>query len=462
MNLKHKNLINIIVGLLAGILVSLIVPGNFSLQARIALGVVVLMVYWWVTRPVHLAVTALVPLVVNSFYPMIPMKDMLNDYASPIILLILGASILTSAWTLHGLDKRVALKSLTVLGPSVGKQIAVWFALAVVMSAFMPNMVVVTALCPIAFSMVKYSGSDEGSTSSYLLLLAIAWGAGLGGFGTPMGGAMNLVAITNIEKYTGTEFFYGNWVVKMLPYLVILSVVTVAYLLLIKKDIKQFKGGREFFKEQLSKMGCISKAEILSLALLGAAVLMALARPLYEKLLPDFKPPYVFLLLGLLAFFIGSGKGKKIITWKYAVKNINWGLIILFAGGIAIGGLIIDTGAAEQIAGMMSGQGSPFLVILIIVAAGMFLANTSSNTAACAVLIPIVISVAIGLNNDPLPYVFLAAAACNSAYALPTSIRAVPVGFGLDTGFMFKKGIVAIVISYLALVAAGYVMIILL
>jgi len=458
---KHRTTLYIILGVVLAVGIVLIMPDSFSMQARVALGVIALMIFWWITRPVHLAVTALIPLVVNAFYEMIPMKDMLTDYASPIILLILGASILTSAWTLHGLDKRVALNSLTFIGPSVGKQIAIWFTLSLIMSAFMPNMVVVTALCPIAYSMVKYSKSSETGTSLYLLLLAIVWGAGIGGFGTPMGGAMNLVAISNIELYTGAEFFYNEWVLNMLPYLVVLSLGTIIFLLLIKRDEKSFSGSKAFYQEQLLKLEKFSKAEIISLVLLAVAVILSFVRPFYQEILPGFKPPYVFLLIGLLSFFIKSGDGKRIMDWKYASKNINWGLIVLFAGGLAIGGLIIETGAAAVIANLMSDQGNILIFILIIVAVGMFLANTSSNTAACAVLIPIVISVAVGLGSSPMPYIFLAAAACNSAFALPTSIRAVPVGYGLETGFMFKKGIGAIAVSYIVLVVTGYIFIVL-
>lgn len=149
------------------------------------------------------------------------------------------------------------------------------------------------------------------------------------------------------------------------------------------------------------------------------------------------------------------------MEWKYAAKSVNWGLMILFAGGLSIGGMIVDTGAAASIAGLVTGSGGLFLLILMIVGFGMFLANTSSNTAACAVLIPIVITIVAGTGGNPLPYVFLTVAACNSAYALPTSIRAVPVGYGLEPGYMFNKGLGAIVISYMVICAAGYISIML-
>lgn len=53
------------------------------------------------------------------------------------------------------------------------------------------------------------------------ILLAIVWGAGIGGFGSPLGGAANLVAISYLEKLTGQEFMYIDWVVRFLPLLVL-------------------------------------------------------------------------------------------------------------------------------------------------------------------------------------------------------------------------------------------------
>jgi len=119
---------------------------------------------------------------------------------------------------------------------------------------------------------------------------------------------------------------------------------------------------------------------------------------------------------------------------------------------------MVSTGATESIAQYVisyniTGQ---LGLIMIFVLLGMFLANTSSNTAACAALIPIVISIVSALPYNPLPYVYVSAAACNSAFLLPTSIRAIPLAYGMDTGFMLKKGIVAVIITFVCLVSIGY------
>ncbi len=454
-----NRIVHILVGLLLGTAVLVALPDSFSMQARVASGVIMLMLYWWITGPVHLAITALVPLVVNSIYEMIPMKGMLEDYFNPIVLLIFGASILTAAWSIHGLDRRVALKALSSFGMSVNRQVAIFFLISLAMSAFMPNMVVVAALCPIAFSVVGFSGLGADTKVSYAFLLAIAWGAGLGGFATPMGGAMNLVVISNIENLTGREFLYWQWVINALPYIIILAGVTLMYLLVIRKENKNLPGTREHYAGQLSALGKMKRGETYSLIMLAAAVLVSFARPFYQNILPGLTPQFVFLAIGILAFFVRVEDKKPLIDWKQANQKINWGLMILFAGGIALGGLIVDTGAAGTMAELISGSGGRAILpmIALAVAVGMFLANTSSNTAACAITIPLVVSVSTGLGINPLVPVFITAASCNSAFALPTSIRAVPVGYGLDTGFMFRRGIAINGILYLVLVSAGYI-----
>ena len=449
------------IGLFAAVL--LLPEVLFPWQARVALATIALMIYWWITRPVHIAVTALLPIAINSLFNMTSMTDVLADYFDSVVVLLIGAGIILACWSSSGLDKRIALLGLTLIGTSLKKQLVVWFLLATVMSMFLPNAVVAATLCPIAEAMLRYGradGADGGDKKPlYLIMLAIVWGAGLGGFGTPLGGAMNLVVINYIEQLTGHEYMYITWTLRMLPYLVLLVAGTCVYLLLVKTKTKQLEGSREYFAAEYKKIGKPRRSEIMALALFLVALVLAFLRPLYEPLLPELKPFYAFLLMGILAFFIRGEAGRRLITWDFAVQKINWSLIILFSGGLAAGNLIIATGAADAVAGALTSSGltSIYLLLLIFIAFGLFLANSSSNTAAVAVLIPIVISTAGAMNMDPLPYVYIASAACNCAYALPTSIRAIPVGYGLSVNFMLKKGLVAVAISLVLLAAAAAV-----
>jgi len=460
---KGKNLRNTLIGIGLFAVVLLLPEALFEWPARVALATITLMIFWWITRPVHIAVTALLPIAVNALFGMTSMTDVLADYFDSVVVLLIGAGIILACWSSSGLDKRIALLGLRLIGTSLKKQLIVWFLLATVMSAFLPNAVVAAALCPIAAAMLRFSHADgEGGGDKkplYLIMLSIVWGAGLGGFGTPLGGAMNLVAIKYIEQMTGQEYMYVTWTLQMLPYLVLLVAGTVVYLLLVRTDTKRLEGSREYFASEYKKLGRAKRSEVIALVLFAAALALAFTRPLYEKLIPDFKPFFAFLLMGLLAFFLWGDERKPLITWDFAVGKLNWSLIILFSGGIAAGNLIISTGAADAVAAALasSGLNNIYLVMLIFIALGLFLSNASSNTAAVAVLIPIVISMTSALGLNPLPYVYITATACNCAYALPTSIRAIPVGYGLSVNYMLKKGLVAAAVSLVILIAAATV-----
>lgn len=459
---RNRHIVHLALGAALFAAILLLPEAMLAREARLALATMALMVYWWVTRPVHVAVTALLPIVVNAVFAMAPMNGVLADYFSQIVVLLIGAHVLIACFIGSGLDRRIALKALTLIGTSVKKQLVVWFLLAALMSAFLPNAVVAATLCPIAAAMVRFSmagGPEPAETkSSHLIQLAIVWGTGLGGFGTPLGGAMNLVAIDYIESFTGSEYMYVTWTLKMLPYLLALCAGVLAYMLTIRPDVPHFPGSRAYFKEEYAKLGGMRRSERTAFALFLVSVLLAFARPLYETLLPELKPYYVFLIAGVAAFLIRGEDKAPLVTWELAAKHMNWGLILLFSGGLAAGNLIIATGAADAVARAVVSLHVPsmYLLTLVFIAFGMLLANTSSNTAAVAVLLPVVIGIASGMNLDPLPYLYLAAAACNCAYVLPTSIRAIPVGYGLDIRFMFKKGMAAVAITMALLAATAF------
>lgn len=462
-----KTAANILIGIALFAALYFLLPRNvFSPEAGLALATIALMVYWWITRPVHIAVTALLPVLLNSVFNIVPMPSVLADYFSPVAVLLLGSGMILVCWTASGLDKRIALRALTVIGTSVKTQLVVWFFLSTLLSAFLPNAVVAAALCPIAVSMIKFSSSENSDLSKsrmlFLILLSIVWGAGLGGFGTPLGGAMNLVAISHIEALTGHEYMYAEWTLQMLPYLITLSAGVCVYLLLVKTDAKRLEGSKAYFKSEYHKIGKAKKSEILSLALFLIAVALAFTRPLYQQIVPEFKPYYAFLLMGVIAFFLKREDGQNLISWDFAAKNINWGMIILFSGGLAAGNLIISTGAADAVAAVLTkinAENIPVLIFLFILLS-LFLSNASSNTAAVAVSVPVAIGITSAMSLDAMPFIFLVSAACNCAFVLPTSIRAIPVAYGMDVRFMLLKGAAALTISFVLLCVVGYLQVV--
>ncbi len=447
--MKTKNkLIHLLVGPVLFFASIFFLPASvfLSLQARAAVGSLLWMAYSWITGPVDYAVTALLPIGINAVVQIAPMEGIISQYASETILLLLGASILTASWEKTGLDKRISTIFLRWVGISLTTQVIFWFLLSAALSALLPNAVVAATLVPIAVSMLKHAGQEDvkNSPSASLILLTIVWGAGLGGLATPLGGAMNLVVVQYLEKVTGQEFMYVDWVVRFAPIMLVLVVSNLAFLMLIKPKDSDLPGSKEYFKELQKKLGKMSAEEVISLALFALASLLAFSRQLYAEWLPGLKPAYVFIICGILSFVPGVVKGQPMLNWSEAQRKVEWGLIYMFAGGLAIGELITGSGVDAILGSLLqnSGVSGTFPLVLIIIALTLILSDISSNTATAAITLPIVVSLTTALNLNPIPYIYAATVGINISYSLPTSIRAIPVGYGLEPKYMFKRGVV--------------------
>lgn len=414
---------------------------------------------WWIARPVHIAVTALLPIAVNAALSLVPMQLVVSQYFSEIIVLILAADFLCMTWTVTGLDKRLSLRILCSLSGSFRRQIALWLTVSAVLSVFLPNVVVCTLMTPVAVAMLRYAGEPPVSRSRLAvpLLLAVAWGAGIGGVGSPLGGAANLVAISYIEGITGHEFMYISWFSRFLPFLGALLLVNLCILFLIPVPHKTLSAAKDYFRAQYKALGPMAKGERLSLGLFLAATVLAFLRPLYAPLLPGMKPAYVFLIFALVCFIVRTGKGQPLLTWSLAEKETMWGLLILFGGGLALGRLVTETGGAAALSRLitMLPLSGGAMTILAFTLFCVVLTEISSNTAAAAIAMPIIQNLTETMGLSPIPYLLLATAAVNTAYILPVSIRAIPVSYGLDASAMARWGAHASVLSILAITALG-------
>ncbi len=461
-SLSMKSKINLLSGPILFLISVFLIPESVLIfPVRGALGTFLWMALWWALTPVNIAVTAFLPIVTNAVFGFVPMNNILNQYAAELVILLMGSNMITVTWEATGLNKRIALRTISIIGPSMKQQIAVWFIASTVMSIFLPNVVVAAALTPIAISMLAYVGKEDISESKAAanILLAIAWGAGLGGFGSPIGGGMNLVAIGYIEEITGVEYMYMDWVIKMLPMLILLSAGIIIYMMTLKSEVSQLTGTRAYFKEEYKKIGNMSKEEKISGILFLVPIILAFARPLFDNLLPAFKPPFIFLVFGIMAFIMPGKMDGKLITWKYASPKMTWGLFYMLAGGLALGTFITKSGAAEVVSSAIGNinLSGGFVTVVLFIALGAFLSNISSNTAACAIAIPIVVSVTKAIGLNPMPYIYITSVAANCAYILPTSTRALPVAYGVKTEYLMKKGLMAIVISFVITLVFGLI-----
>jgi solute carrier family 13 (sodium-dependent dicarboxylate transporter), member 2/3/5 len=446
------------------LLVVLPVP-SMTYEIRCSIGLLLWMAWWWIARPVHLAVTGFLPLATVAIFNFAPLGRILPAYAEELIILLLAANVLTTVWTRWGLDRRIALVSLIGVGTNTTRQIVAWFAIAMILSAFLPNTIVAATMIPIVVAMLRFIGIEELAESKLgtALVIAVAWGTSAGGAATPLGGAPNLLTVDFIQRLvTGEEFLFVTWVMRFLPLSLAVMIVTILFVsVAFKPEMKKVEGTRDYFRGQLRALGPLTSQEKWGFALFFAATLLAFSRPLYATLVPAFSPAYAFLCLALLAFVVRPG-GQNLMTWEYAQGKMMWGLFYLFAGGTALGRILGETGTATYIADLLVpyASGGGFVAVLVFSGLTLFMTQVTNNTAAVAVTVPITISTFQSLDLNPLPFVYIVATLGNCGFMLPTSAGgpAVAAGYGINLKTMFVTGFWACLLVFVTVVALGYVL----
>ncbi len=459
-----KKTVNLLVGPVLFAFCCVFLPSSVfeTLSAKAAIGTVVWMAYWWVTRPIDLAVTAFIPVVVNAFIGMNKMSAVIANYSSETIILLFGSSILAVCMEITGLDKRIAAKFLGIIGENLRLQLVFWFVLSAVLSSVLPNAVVCATITPIAVSMLKFAGEGDIKNSKIgsKLLLYIAYGVGVGGLFSPLGGAMNLVTVDYLQQVTGQEYMYYSWVIHFLPIMAVLFISNILFMLRNVKKNDALPGSRDYFRCEYNKMDPVSKEEKRSLILFLTATVLSFTRSLYQSILPGLKPAYVFTACAVLSFLITDKNKERVLKWKTVQGKIVWELIFVFAGGLAAGTLINGSGAAEAIGKAVTAIGlkGGFMTVFIIIAVTLLLSDVTSNTATASVALPIVISIVKGLGLNPVPWIYIATIGVNLSYMLPTSIRAIPVGYGLEPKYMLKEGWKLSILVIILMTVTAYIL----
>lgn len=429
-------------------------------ESRAAIGVVAWMAFWWITAPIDYAVTAFLPIIVNALVKITDMGNVISNYASETVILLLAASILAISWEKTGLDHRVALGILKSLGNNYRKQIIFWFLLSVILSAILPNAIVCATITPIAISMLKYIGENDIAESKIgsKILLTIVYAVGVGGLVSPLGGAMNLITVNYIEQLTGKEYMYISWVIRFLPLSITLIICNILFL--IRDANRQQKLVEiEDIWEKTPVFSNMSKEEKISFVLFLIATVLAFTRQFYQSYLPGLKPAYSFLICAVLSFVFTGGKDKG-MTWKSVQKDIVWDMMLIFAGGMALGTLVNESGAANAIGESVSKMGltGGFWTIAIIILVTILMSDVTSNTATAAIAMPMVISIIQGIGLNALPYIYITSIGVNLSFMLPTSIRAIPVGYGLPPRYMLKEGWKLTLIVWALMTIVSYIL----
>ena len=395
------------------------------------IAVAIWMVLWWITEAVHIAVTALLPLILFPLLKVMPAADVGANYGSPIIFLFFGGFILALALEKVNLHKRIALTIIKMTGTTPNKVILGFMIATAFMSMWISNTASTVVMLPIAISVIKLlidgeDGFTKGDKNFALsIMLGIAFSANAGGVATVIGTPPNSVLIGLLESEYNTQISFLKWITMGLPFSIMM--VSLCYLVLVKimfpcNNIK-FSTSANVISDELKNLGKISKQEKRVLTIFAITVSLWITRTLINYIFPGLQlSDTIISLIGAISLFaipMNFKKGDFVLHWNDTSK-LAWGILLLFGGGLALAKGMASSGLVAVITeGIKSGDFSPIIVVCLLIVLMLFMTELMSNVALVAVLAPVVAGIAIGLNIPILNVLIPVTMASSCAFMLP-------------------------------------------
>lgn len=409
----------------------------------------------WVTEAVPIAATSLLPMVVLPLLGVSTIRQSAAPYADPIIYLFMGGFLLALAMERWKLHQRIALAIIGSVGTKPRALVLGFLVAAGFTSLWTSNSATAMMLLPIGVSvhaLLKSHGSDRygAREAGAAIVLAIAYGANIGGMGTLIGTPPNAVLKGYMERAHGIEIGFAQWMVFGIPVVVIS--LPLVYLILTRISFRigreAVPGVREQLEVQRRNLGRMSGPEWTVAAAFMLAVCLWASREAWKAeppLTPGAAWPLGALITdeviamgtAVLLFFIPAGKGRGFVLDGASLKRLPWDVLILFGGGLSLAAAMEKTGVVVALANAMQGMmGWPPLAMVFLVTVVMIFATAlTSNTATATAFLPVVGALAVAVNQPALLLCAPVALAASADFALPvgTPPNAIAYSSGLVT-----------------------------
>ena len=481
------------VGLFAGPLLAVLVyvlTGTLEGPQRTLAAVLTLVLVYWVSEAIPIPVTAVMGLALAIVLGVAPANDVFGAFASSTIFLFIGGFIIAESMMTHGLDRRFAFRVLALPGVagSTYRTIIAFGAIAALLSAFISNTAATAMLFPIALGVVgalsglvaQQSPGDADPSRlrfSTALMLMVAYGASVGGLLTPIGSPPNLIGREFIEKETDARLPFFTWVLNAAPIVLLMFVALCVILIALNKpETNRITGADDYIAEQRAQLGKMSRGERNTLLAFAVAVTLWILPGVVGLVVGDDSTMYrdvqnrlnegvvAILAAGLLFLLPTDWKRRRFtLTWNEAVR-IDWGTILLFGSGIALGSLLSSTGLAERLGTSLAGAlgvDSLFPITILAVVVAILISETTSNTASVGIVVPIIIPIALAAGVNPVIPALAAVFGASYGFMLPVSTppNAIVYGSGMvPITKMVRSGVVFDVIGAVLIVLGVTVM----
>ncbi|MCM2359536.1 MAG: DASS family sodium-coupled anion symporter [Geobacteraceae bacterium] len=437
--------------ILCAVLFNLSPPQGLSEQGYHAMILFGATIFLWVSGLLPLAVTSLMAMAMIPLLGIMEAKKTYAMFGNEAVFFILGAFIMAAAMTGSGLSARLARGMLARFGKTPARLALTVYLLCAVLSFCMSEHAVAAMMFPIVAEICASLGVS-GDRSSYgkLLFMSIGWGCVIGGIATFLGGARAPLAVGMLKESTGLDFSFFEW--TMAAIMIVMPLLVIGFLLLLRlfpRDVGSVDEGLRFLNRKRLEAGRISYDEMLVAAITVATILA-----------------WVFLgkrlgLASIATLAVVALFTCRVVTWQTIEEYVNWGIILMYGGAIAIASALEKTGAAQWLAGKgLAGlNDSPFLVVTVISLTSLLLTECISNAAVIAILLPIGISLAKSMGMDPRVMTLAVTLPAGLAYCLPmgTPANAIVYSSGfLKSREMIVPGMLIMAISWLLFLASAW------
>ncbi len=477
--------------LLAGLILApivfasiLLMPAPTLSPAAHRLGAILAaVVVLWVTEALPMPVTAMLGAAAAVVLRVAPAKEVFAPFADPLMFLFIGAFILARAIMLHGLDRRLAYGVLSHpwVAASPRRILLAFGAVTASISAWISNTATTAMMFTIGLAILAFLRDSERETGVRLhpafptvLMLMTSFAASIGGLATPVGTPPNVIGIGFIRSELNVAFPFFQWMMLGVPVVIVLFAFLFFYLDRVSSSgTIRFEGLAPMLERERASRGGWTRGEVSTLFAFSVTVALwvmpgfvALAAgensAVYRDLIATVPEGVAAVLGASLLFLLPGTGGGRAITWRQAAE-IDWGIVLLYGGGFALGVLSFQTGLAEAmgrslLAWMPSSGDTALLVGSTLVAAA--LSEVTSNTAAANMVVPVVISVAQAAGADALAPALGATMGASMGFMLPVSTpcNAIVYGSGriplakmMRYGFLLDIAGVIVIISAIQL-----------
>lgn len=421
----------------------------------LGLGTVSLMVFWWITQPLPLYVTALIPVAVGPIFGFVTNEQLAASYGNHMIFLFLGGFIMAlgiEKWKLH---EYISIRLIRFFGNSPVRILIGFMVATAFLSMWISNTATTLMMLPMAMSVIKSVKGDGKTRFATGLLISIAYAANIGGTATIIGTPPNVQLAGILSQQYNVHIDFFQWLKLGLPFSVLTNFIAFLF-------IKQmFFKGLTLEMPQFERTTLDKQQKIVLVTFSFIVFLWMFSKPILAPFGVAISDTAIAVFGGLLFFVLPGQEGKSLLLWK-DMDRIPWGILILFGGGLAVAQILANTGVVGELVNSLSAwsTSSIVIIILLLITITVFATELMSNLALVSLLIPIVATFSLEFN---LPLVLLCsgvALASSCAFMLPIatppnaiiySSNMVPIKKMVQVGFYLNLAVVFIISFFLFL-----------